>query len=96
MPELVLVSCLLFMCPGAADRAHDCLRINCWPTGGDPQALKLLRGCELVLIRVNSAPGCRRLDGVPLGTALPQAATVPSQQTSPEAALVTAHPVAAR
>jgi hypothetical protein len=77
MPELVLVSCLVFLCPSAADRADACLRINCWPAGGDPQAFKLLRGCELVLIRVNSAPGC--LDGVPLGTALPQVTTAPSQ-----------------
>jgi hypothetical protein len=86
MSQAFLVSCLLFLCPGAADRAHDCLRINCWPAGGDPQALKVLRGCELVLIRVNSAPGCRGLDGVPLGEALPQATTVPSQQTTPAAA----------
>ena len=67
MPELVLVSCLLFLCPGAADRAHACERINCWPAGGNHQALQVLRGCELVSIRVNSARSCRGLDGVPLG-----------------------------
>ena len=67
MPELFLVSCLVFLCPGAAYRADACERINCWPSGGNPQAVKILRGCELVLIRTKSADGCRGLDGVPLG-----------------------------
>ena len=70
MPELVLVSCLVFLCPGAAQRADACERINCWPTEGKPQAVKIVRGCEIVRIRTNSADGCRGLDGVPLGRSI--------------------------
>ena len=69
MPELFLVSCLVFLCPGAAHRADACERINCWPTGGKPQAVKIVRGCEIVRIRTNSADG-RGLDGVPLGRSI--------------------------
>jgi hypothetical protein len=67
MPELFLVSCLVFLCPSAAYRADACERITCWPAGGNPQAAKILRGCEVVLIRTSSADGCRSLDGVPVG-----------------------------
>lgn len=68
MSELVLVSCLLFLCQGAADRASACERMSCWPPPrGAPQGVTVFRGCEVVLIRTNSAPGCRGLDGMPLG-----------------------------